>query len=357
MSDKKETATPVESKSKFEQMLEKVVADDRTGADDIFHEIVVEKSRKIYEDLLEDDIKEVDVPEASKDEKTAEATTTEATKEDKAEEKADAKEEDTKEATKEDDKKDEEVKEKSKEDQKDEKATSETLVDIQPVEQPQKVELAPVATPTPTEDGIGGDATDDMVGDIEVDKDNGDEAPSDGEDLEDRVVDLEDAIDELKAEFDAMMSDGGDDAEAPADDEAGDDEEGSDDAEEEGNLPTSELGSEEQKIVPRVESKQAQAKSPTEEMREYVNKVSAKTSDGTDNSKSPVASKGGASTTEASGVKISGSEEKGGKAPKAKQEDAGNVNKPGASAAKLHAAKGSTADGTDGSSNKSAIGS
>ena len=72
-------------------MLEKVVADDRTGADDIFHEIVVEKSRKIYEDLLEDDIKEVDVPEASKDEKTAEATTTEATKEDKAEEKADAK--------------------------------------------------------------------------------------------------------------------------------------------------------------------------------------------------------------------------------------------------------------------------
>ena len=46
MSDKKETATPVESKSKFEQMLEKVVADDRTGADDIFHEIVVENQEK-----------------------------------------------------------------------------------------------------------------------------------------------------------------------------------------------------------------------------------------------------------------------------------------------------------------------
>ena len=74
MSDKKENtsvkAESVEAPSKFEQMLEKLVADDRAGADDLFHEIVVEKSRSIYEDLLEDDIKEIETPEASKDEKT-----------------------------------------------------------------------------------------------------------------------------------------------------------------------------------------------------------------------------------------------------------------------------------------------
>ena len=46
MSDKKENtsvkAESVEAPSKFEQMLEKLVADDRAGADDLFHEIVVE---------------------------------------------------------------------------------------------------------------------------------------------------------------------------------------------------------------------------------------------------------------------------------------------------------------------------
>ena len=354
MSDKKENtsvkAESVEAPSKFEQMLEKLVADDRAGADDLFHEIVVEKSRSIYEDLLEDDIKEIETPEASKDEKTAEAVTSEDKKED---DKADAKEEDTKEATKEDDK-EEKVEEVAKEDDKEE-VTKETLVDIQPVEQP-----APEVASTPTAE-IGADPTDDMVGDIEVDgdKDNGDEAPSDGEDLEDRVVDLEDAIDELKAEFDAMMSDGGDDAEAPADDEAGDDEEGSDDAEEEGNLPTSELGSEEQKIVPKVESKQAQAKSPREEMREYVNKVTASDKDGTDNSKSPVNADGGkGQKASAEAVSTSTSEEKGGKAPKAGDLSGGNINTPGSKdGSKLKPAKANKADGTDSSAKKSAIGS
>ena len=34
-------------KSKFEQMLEKLVADDKAAAEEIFHNIVVEKSRSI----------------------------------------------------------------------------------------------------------------------------------------------------------------------------------------------------------------------------------------------------------------------------------------------------------------------
>ena len=38
-------------RNKFEEMLEKLVAEDRKGAEELFHEIVVEKSRTIYENL------------------------------------------------------------------------------------------------------------------------------------------------------------------------------------------------------------------------------------------------------------------------------------------------------------------
>ena len=37
--------------NKFEEMLEKLVNEDRAGAEELFHEIVVEKSREIYENL------------------------------------------------------------------------------------------------------------------------------------------------------------------------------------------------------------------------------------------------------------------------------------------------------------------
>jgi hypothetical protein len=57
-------------KSKFEQMLEKLVADDRTAAEEIFHDIVVEKSRSIYEGLLENDIKDIEVEETSKEDES-----------------------------------------------------------------------------------------------------------------------------------------------------------------------------------------------------------------------------------------------------------------------------------------------
>ena len=58
-------------KNKFEQMLEKLIAEDRAGAEELFHEIVVDKSRTIYEKLLDDDMPEVEVEE-SKDEKADE---------------------------------------------------------------------------------------------------------------------------------------------------------------------------------------------------------------------------------------------------------------------------------------------
>jgi hypothetical protein len=85
---------------------------------------------------------------------------------------------------------------------------------------------------------MGGDASDDLIDDIETEEegislegedfedeefdisDDGEEEEIDfdseeygdeDEDLEDRVVDLEDKLDELMAEFEAMIGDGGDD--------------------------------------------------------------------------------------------------------------------------------------------------
>jgi hypothetical protein len=43
-------------RNKFEEMLERLVNEDTQGAKDLFHEIVVEKSRNIYESLLENDM-------------------------------------------------------------------------------------------------------------------------------------------------------------------------------------------------------------------------------------------------------------------------------------------------------------
>ena len=42
--------------NKFEEMLERLVNEDKAGAEELFHEIVVEKSREIYENLLEDKV-------------------------------------------------------------------------------------------------------------------------------------------------------------------------------------------------------------------------------------------------------------------------------------------------------------
>ena len=347
-------------KSKFEQMLEKLVADDKTAAEEIFHNIVVEKSRSIYEGLLEDDIKDIEVEETSKEEsKEKSDETTEASKEDKKEDEKveekteETKDEETTEASKDDAKEDEAVEEASKdEESKDEDTTDESLVDVQDSEAPA------VETPVvPAE--MGGDATDDMMGDIEADKGEEDkegDADHDGEDMEDRVVDLEDAIDDLKAEFEKMMSDKGDDEEGDDDAEDKGEEEAIISQDAEGETEVAPVLAPEE-VAPAVESKESTPKSATEEIREYVNKVEASHSDGSDNTASPVAKSGGTDAkADAKGL-VQGGEEKGRPAPKAKEHDAGNINKPGNKSAAPKAAKANTADGTDGSSKKSAIGS
>ena len=320
-------------KSKFEQMLEKLVADDRTAAEEIFHEIVVEKSRSIYEGLLEDDIKDIEVDEASKEDKEEE--TTEASKEDKKED--DKVEEKTSEESKEEDK----VEETSKDE---EETTDESFLDVE------NSEVAPA-------EAHGGDATDDMVGDIEMPagdengEENGDDSENGEEEIEDRVVDLEDAIDDLKAEFEKMMGDkeeGDDDSEG--EEEKEDEAFVSQDAEGETVEVAPELGDQ-----PAVESKSNAPKTASEEIREYVNKVSVKHTDGSDNSKSPVAGKNDMGGTASNIAK--GGEEKGGKAPAPKEENAGNINVPGGKAKLTAAPKAKTKVEDDASAKKSTIGS
>ena len=321
-------------KSKFEQMLEKLVADDRTAAEEIFHEIVVEKSRSIYEGLLEDDIKDIEVDEASKEDKEEE--TTEASKEDKKED--DKVEEKTSEESKEEDK----VEETSKDE---EETTDESFLDVE------NSEVAPA-------EAHGGDATDDMVGDIEMPagdengEENGDDSEKGEEEIEDRVVDLEDAIDDLKAEFEKMMGDKeeGDDDDSEGEEEKEDEAFVSQDAEGETVEVAPELGDQ-----PAVESKSNAPKTASEEIREYVNKVSVKHTDGSDNSKSPVAGKNDMGGTASNIAK--GGEEKGGKAPAPKEENAGNINVPGGKAKLTAAPKAKTKVEDDASAKKSTIGS
>lgn len=295
--------------NKFEQMLEKLTADDRAGAEALFHEIVVEKSRSIYENLLETDLADIAVEE----------TPVEEAKKDKEMKKAD----------KEDSKEKEEMKKESTEE-----VAAETTQEVAPVA------VAPVTAE------VGGDASDDMIADIEDDKDaedKGEEKPA-AADMEDKIVDLEDAVEELKAEFEKLMSNEGDKEDAK---------DGEGDKEAEKEAVATEVQPNAEEVAPVATSAlgtqpiQSEDKSEREKMREYVDKVAVKHADHSDNAKSPTPKQ--AKPMGGKAVDIVGSEEKGRPAPKAEKNDAGNINVPGASI-KLVKAKGpETADKSDNS--------
>lgn len=295
--------------NKFEQMLEKLTADDRAGAEALFHEIVVEKSRSIYENLLESDLAEIAVEETAVEEAKKD-------KEMKKADKEDSKEEMKKEST--------------------EEVAAETIA-------PEAV--APVAV-APVTAEVGGDATDDMIADIEDEKDaedKGEEKPA-AADMEDKIVDLEDAVEELKAEFEKLMSNEGDKEDAK---------DGEGDKEAEKEAVATEVQPNAEEVAPVATSAlgtqpiQSEDKSEREKMREYVDKVAVKHADHSDNAKSPTPKQAKAMGGKA--VDIVGSEEKGRPAPKAEKNDAGNINVPGASI-KLVKAKGpETADKSDNS--------
>jgi hypothetical protein len=288
-------------RNKFEQMLELLVNEDKESAEKLFHEIVVEKSRDIYEGLLEDD---KDVDEAT-DEDVDEATD---------EEVDEASDEEVDEAT------DEEVDEASDEE-------VDENFDLDEFE----VEADPAAI------AVEADPTDDMMADLGMDDEGGDD--EEGEepegDVEDRVEDLEDALDDLKAEFEKMMA---------GDEDMGDEEPGDEEPEEEGyafeasDEEVEEASDEEVEEASDEEVEESKTpKTAGEEMREYVEKVSAKMGDNGANTKSTVASPnnmGGDASNTAQSAEESGGEHAGLGDASPKDQDGGNVNVPGGKASK-----------------------
>jgi hypothetical protein len=266
-------------RSKFEQMLEYLISEEQEKAKEIFHQLVVEKSREIYETILAEDFSEEEVEEGM------EVTFRET---------------------------DDETMEAGADDM---MGGDDDMMGGD-------------------DDGdIGGDATDDFMGDIE----GGDEEGMDGAegegDIEDRVMDLEDALDDLRAEFEQMMGDeggeeGGDDFGA-ADDEESDDEMGADDEEGEDD-------EEEIKDSFNVSDNF---------MREYIEKVAGghgaekkSSGDNGDNVRSPVAGKndmGGTTANIAKGGEAGGKGVQSGLLkPNTKEENFGNINVPGGNAGK-----------------------
>ena len=291
---------------KFEEMLQKLVNEDRAGAEELFHEIVVEKSRDIYESLLEDDLEDEEVDEATDEEV------------DESDEDEDLDESD-----------DEEVDE-SEEDE------LEEGFDLDEFE----VEADPM--------DMGGDPADDMMGDVEMpdmDDEEGEDEEGEEGDMEDRVMDLEDALEDLKAEFDAMMA--GEEGEEGDDDMDMDDEgeEGDDDMDMDMDMGDEEDEPEEESFQATITPLETKAnKSAGEQMREYVEKVSATMGDNGTNNKSAVAGKndmGGTSANIAkSGTEAGVEANKGNLKGSAlsdqnpKDMNTGNVNVPGGKAGK-----------------------
>jgi hypothetical protein len=151
--------------SKFEQLIEYVINDEEAKAKELFHDIVVEKSREIYENLMnEEDEEELD--EAAEEEL---------------------------------DESEEEELDESEEEELDENfggdASDELINDVETEESGMQEDEAEFDDEA-EEDG------EDLTHDIEADHDAGEG------DIEDRVVDLEDKLDELMAEFESLM--GGD---------------------------------------------------------------------------------------------------------------------------------------------------
>ena len=240
--------------SKFEQLIEYVINDEEAKAKELFHDIVVEKSREIYENLMDEDAAELEEAEELDEESTHD-------EDDKAEK---AGEKVTKDIEYDD-----------KKDKKMDESMDEMMHDQDPIDAVEAEETG-----------------------LEMQEGEGDE------DLEDRVVDLEDKLDELMAEFEALMGDNGDDA---VGDEMGGDDLEMDDTE------TAEFsnGDEESEEEEEVEMG----------MMEAVNLAKAPAAVTTEpagtNTKSTVTANSGAKGAMAHPVKMTGDTAQGRPAPKA----------------------------------------
>ena len=252
-------------RSKFEQMLEHLINEDEQKAKELFHDIVVAKSREIYETLISEDFDEGMMPG-------------------------------------------------------------------------EEEEPAPEMEASDDEFS-GDDATDDMMGDIEGgDEEGGDMggddvslSGGDVDELQDRVVDLEDALDALRDEFESLM--GGE--EGAADDMGGDDM---------GDEPVPEMDGVEMPAMEVRDDDEDEDNNNTDEafIREYVEKVTAaKGGDDGANTKSIVAKKNDMGGTSGNLNKAFADNGKGGTQggllnPSTKDLNSGNVNVPGGKAGVKH---------------------
>jgi len=138
---------------KFQSLIEFIINDQEKEARDLFHSIVVEKSREIYEELELESGQEVSDDEVGGFIEDVEA----------------------------------------------EQMTPTTEAEF----------ADPEGEGEDMGDDMGGDDMGDDMGDDDMDDDMGDDLGQEPAELEDRVVDLEDALDELKAEFDQLVGDEG----------------------------------------------------------------------------------------------------------------------------------------------------
>ena len=324
--------------NKFNELLDLLVNEENDKAEELFHDIVVEKSRDIYNELVEQDVEDVKIEEEKhKDD------------EDKEESKKDK-------MKKEGEESDDEAVEET------EASDDDAVEETEASEEDAVEETADEADETIEE--VGGDATDDLIADINAEQ-NGDEMapeamhsmnagdmdPTDNDDAEgseeavkDKVMDLENALDELKAEFDAMMGD----------DDKEDDKE--DDAPEMPEMPGEEVemeadATEEEAVEETADEEVEEGESKTAEqlINEYSDMVKADMSNGEESSKSPVAAKGGTEPS-ANASDLMDTKEAGAVKSADKPKDMGvdAKNKPGIKKAKMdNAPKPTTADTPD----------
>jgi hypothetical protein len=237
--------------SKFEQLIEYVINDEEAKAKELFHDIVVEKSREIYENLM-DESQELD-EESTHDE-----------------------------------------------DEKAEKAGRKVAKDIEYDDKKDRMD----EEEEELEEMMGGDASDDLIDDVEAEEQGMDMAEGEGEGeegLEDRVVDLEDKLDELMAEFEALM---GDDGDSVDDMDGGDDLEMDDTETAEFGMDGDEVSDEEEVEMGMMEAVSLAKVAP------------AKMGDDGANTKSVVPQNSGAKGAMAHPVKMTGDTAQGRPAPK-----------------------------------------
>ena len=290
-------------KTTLEQMLEHLVNEDNEKAEELFHEYVVSKSREIYENLIQEEMDEDEEVDESSDEEVAEGGHKDQMIKDK-ENMSDA-----------------EFKKKYGDAAKDMDESFDEEVD----EVFDEVAIEGDDEGDDMADMMGGDETDDLAGELDGD----DEGDMEDKSEEELFQDLDDIVSELEAKFDELKGndDEGDDMDMDMGDEGDDEEEMKDSFDDE--LAT---------------------------VREYVEKVAGGhgaekkgSAESADNKKSTVDNMkndmGGTTANIAKGGEASEKNDGGLADINAKEDDLGNVNKPGSkNATKMTNEKGHGAE-------------